>query len=107
MYRPLADDIRPTTLDDVVGQKHILGPNGMLRRIVASGEIPNMVFYGPSGTGKTTVARIIAKQAGKKLYQHEPHPAPPERNDCEHFGHPQYHRGARHHAHARRRAAVS
>ena len=51
MYRPLADEIRPTTLDDVVGQKHILGPNGMLRRIVESGEIPNMVFYGPSGTG--------------------------------------------------------
>ena len=49
MYRPLADEIRPTTLDDVVGQKHILGPNGMLRRIVESGEIPNMVFYGPSG----------------------------------------------------------
>lgn len=44
MYRPLADEIRPTTLDEVVGQKHILGPNGMLRRIVESGEIPNMVF---------------------------------------------------------------
>ena len=67
MYRPLADDIRPTTLDDVVGQKHILGPNGMLRRIVASGEIPNMVFYGPSGTGKTTVASIIAASTNRTL----------------------------------------
>ena len=67
MYRPLADDIRPTTLDEVVGQKHILGPNGMLRRIVASGEIPNMVFYGPSGTGKTTVASIIAASTNRAL----------------------------------------
>ena len=98
MYRPLADDIRPTTLDDVVGQKHILGPNGMLRRIVASGEIPNMVFYGPSGTGKTTVASIIAASTNRTLRR---------LNDCEHFGHPQYHRGARHHAHTRRRTAVS
>ena len=57
MYKPLADEIRPKTLDDVVGQQHILGPNGMLRRIVESGQIPNMIFYGPSGTGKTTVAR--------------------------------------------------
>ena len=60
MYRPLADELRPTSLEDVVGQKHILGADGMLRRIVQSGQIPNMVFYGPSGTGKTTVARIIA-----------------------------------------------
>ena len=67
MYRPLADEIRPTTLDDVVGQKHILGPNGMLRRIVESGEIPNMVFYGPSGTGKTTVASIIAASTNRTL----------------------------------------
>ena len=67
MYRQLADEIRPTTLDDVVGQKHILGPNGMLRRIVESGEIPNMVFYGPSGTGKTTVASIIAASTNRTL----------------------------------------
>ena len=58
MYRPLADEIRPLTLDDVVGQQHILGENGMLRRIILSGNIPNMIFYGSSGTGKTTVARI-------------------------------------------------
>ena len=67
MYRPLADEIRPQTLDEVVGQTHILGPDGMLRRIVESGSIPNMIFYGPSGTGKTTVARIIAQQTNRTL----------------------------------------
>lgn len=67
MYQPLADRIRPQTLDHVVGQRHILGENGLLRRIVDSGNIPNMVFYGPSGTGKTTVADIIAKRSGRAL----------------------------------------
>ena len=67
MYKPLADRIRPNCLDDVVGQNHILGPDGMLRRIVLSGEIPNMIFYGPSGTGKTTVARIIAESTNRTL----------------------------------------
>ena len=67
MYRPLADALRPTTLDEVVGQKHILGEGGMLRRIVQSGQIPNMVFYGPSGTGKTTVASIIAASTNRTL----------------------------------------
>ncbi len=67
MYKPLADEIRPASLEDVVGQKHILGPNGMLRRIVESGQIPNMIFYGPSGTGKTTVARIIAERTNRSL----------------------------------------
>ena len=55
-YRPLADELRPRTLDDVVGQSHILGKGGLLRRIIESGKIPNMIFYGPSGTGKTTDA---------------------------------------------------
>ena len=67
MYKPLADEIRPNTLDDVVGQQHILGENGLLRRIVESGQIPNMIFYGPSGTGKTTVARIIAERTNRSL----------------------------------------
>ena len=67
MYQPLADRIRPDSLDSVVGQEHILGRNGMLRRIVEKGEIPNMIFYGPSGTGKTTVARIIAEKTNRSL----------------------------------------
>ena len=67
MYKPLADEIRPHSLDDVVGQKHILGERGLLRRIVESGSIPNMIFYGPSGTGKTTVARIIAEKTNRTL----------------------------------------
>lgn len=65
--RPLADEIRPTDLDEVVGQKHILGPGGLLRRIIEGGNIPNMVFYGPSGTGKTTVANIIARRTDRTL----------------------------------------
>ncbi len=67
MYTPLADLIRPKSLDEVVGQTHILGKNGMLRRIVESGMIPNMIFYGPSGTGKTTVADIIARRTNRQL----------------------------------------
>lgn len=68
-YRPLADEIRPQTLDEVVGQKHILGPNGLLRRIIEGGTIPNLIFYGPSGTGKTTVANIIAKRTNRPLHR--------------------------------------
>ncbi len=69
MYKPLAERIRPQTLYDVVGQTHLLGENGILKRIIDSGEIPNMIFYGPSGVGKTTVASIIAKQTDRKLYK--------------------------------------
>ena len=65
--RPLADEIRPQTLDEVYGQRHILGENGLLRRIIRSGQIPNMIFYGPSGSGKTTVANIIAKETKREL----------------------------------------
>ena len=68
-YRPLADEIRPQTLEDVVGQSHILGKNGVLRRIIESGHVPNMVFFGPSGTGKTTVANIIANQTHRTLHR--------------------------------------
>lgn len=69
MATPLADKIRPTTLNDVVGQQHILGEGKPLRRIIESGKIPNMVFYGPSGTGKTTVARIIADATNMRLHK--------------------------------------
>ncbi len=67
MYQPLADRIRPQNLDEVLGQSHILGQDGLLRRVIDSGKIPNMVFYGPSGTGKTTVANIIAQRSGRTL----------------------------------------
>lgn len=69
MSKPLADLIRPQTLDDVVGQKHLLCQNGVLRKIIESKNVPNMIFFGPSGTGKTTVASIISKNSGKKLYK--------------------------------------
>ena len=69
MYQPLADLLRPQNLDEVFGQEHILGKNAVLRRLIDSGKIPNMVFYGPSGTGKTTVANIIAKQTNRTLYK--------------------------------------
>ena len=69
MYQPLADLLRPTTLDEVYGQEHILGKGAVLRRLIDSGKVPNMIFYGPSGTGKTTVANIIAKQTNRTLYK--------------------------------------
>ncbi|MEA4933041.1 MAG: replication-associated recombination protein A [Lawsonibacter sp.] len=68
-YRPLADEIRPQSLDEVVGQKHILGKNGLLRRMIEGGNIPNLIFYGPSGTGKTTVANIIAQRTARPLHR--------------------------------------
>lgn len=67
MPSPLADRLRPKTLDEVVGQRHLLAPGRVLRRIVESGQIPNLIFYGPSGVGKTTVARIIAGETKKAL----------------------------------------
>ena len=69
MNKPLADRIRPTCLDDVAGQKHILGKGRILRNIIESGNIPSMIFYGPSGTGKTTVANIAAKISNQPLYK--------------------------------------
>ncbi len=69
MAAPLADLIRPDTLDDVVGQAHLLGAGKPLRRIVESGHLPNLIFYGPSGVGKTTVARILADMQGKRLHR--------------------------------------
>ena len=67
MSSPLADRIRPMTLDEAVGQKHLLADGAPLRNIIETGIIPNLIFYGPSGTGKTTVANIIAASANKKL----------------------------------------
>lgn len=69
MTAPLADRIRPKNLDEVVGQKHLLGEGKILRGIIESGHIPNMIFYGPSGVGKTTVARIIAERSGMRLHK--------------------------------------
>lgn len=67
--RPLADKIRPKTLDNVVGQKHLIGNNKILRRIIEKKEIPNMIFFGPSGVGKTTISNIIVNQTDKKLFK--------------------------------------
>mgnify|MGYP002615359542 FL=1 len=64
---PLADRIRPDKIEDVVGQQHLLGEGKLLKNIIENNEIPNMIFYGPSGVGKTTVANIIAKRTGKTL----------------------------------------
>ena len=67
--RPLADEIRPQSLDEVVGQRHLIGPGGVLRRLIDAGTSANMIFYGPSGTGKTTIANIIANKTNKTLYR--------------------------------------
>ena len=67
MHTPLADRIRPETLDDIVGQTHLIGEGMPLRNIIESEELPNMIFYGPSGTGKTTLARMIAKKTDRTL----------------------------------------
>ncbi len=69
MYQPLADELRPTKLSEVYGQEEILGEGKMLRRMIDSGRVPNLIFYGPSGTGKTTVANIIANATQRKLYK--------------------------------------
>jgi len=69
MDRPLADRIRPQSLEEVVGQKHLLGPDALLRRFIEKGTDANMVFYGPSGTGKTTIANIIANRTHRTLYR--------------------------------------
>jgi putative ATPase len=69
MASPLADRIRPQELSDVVGQTHLLGKGKVLQTIIDSGQIPNMIFYGPSGVGKTTLARIIASKTNKRLFK--------------------------------------
>lgn len=67
--KPLADLVRPQTLDEVVGQQHLIAQNSMLRKLLDVSHIPNMIFYGPSGTGKTTIANIIAKSSNKKIFK--------------------------------------
>ena len=69
MFKPLADEIRPASLEEIVGQEHLLGKGRMLRRLIDSGSASNMIFYGPSGTGKTTLASIIAASSGRRLYK--------------------------------------
>ena len=69
MLTPLADRIRPQTIDEVVGQEHLIGDGKLLRKIIENGEVPNMIFYGPSGVGKTTIANIIASKTGKTLHR--------------------------------------
>ena len=69
MREPLAQRLRPKTLGEVCGQQHLLAPGRVFRRTIESGRIPNMIFYGPSGTGKTTVARIIAENSGMTLHK--------------------------------------
>lgn len=68
MNSPLADRLRPQKIEEVAGQKHLLAEGKVLRRIIDSGNVPNLIFYGPSGVGKTTVANIIASTCGKKLH---------------------------------------
>ncbi|MBR6743617.1 MAG: replication-associated recombination protein A [Clostridia bacterium] len=68
-YQPLADRMRPTCFDEIAGQTHLVGKNGILRKLTEKGRIPNMIFFGPPGTGKTTVANIIARESGMQLHK--------------------------------------
>ena len=67
--RPLADRMRPQNFDEIVGQTHLVGKDGIIRKLIENHRIPNMIFYGPPGTGKTTVANIIASLSGMQLYK--------------------------------------
>ena len=66
---PLADLLRPQTLNDIVGQTHIIGTNGPLRKIIEGNNIPSMVFYGPPGVGKTTIAQMVANYSNKQYFK--------------------------------------
>ena len=67
--KPLADRMRPTCFDEIAGQEHLVGKGGILRRLTENGRIPNMIFFGPPGVGKTTVANIIAEVSGMQLFK--------------------------------------
>ena len=67
--RPLADRLRPESLDDIVGQAHLFGKNGVVRKMLEGGRVTNMIFFGPPGTGKTTAANIVAKASDMALYK--------------------------------------
>ena len=69
LQTPLADAIRPRNIDDIVGQEHLFGPRGVLRRMLSVGRITNMIFFGPPGTGKTTAASIIAAMSGMEFHK--------------------------------------
>ena len=69
MQKPLADQLRPNNLDEMVGQSDLLKKDSIFRRVIEANHIPNMIFYGPPGTGKTTMANIIAKQSNLSLYR--------------------------------------
>ena len=69
ILQPLADRVRPETFDDIAGQAHLFGTNGILRKMLTRGVIPSMIFFGPPGCGKTTAANVIAKASGKTLYK--------------------------------------
>ena len=68
MFAPLAERMRPHTLENYIGQEHLVGENAVLRKSIQSGNIPSMIFWGPPGSGKTTLAGIIAEQTGREFF---------------------------------------